>query len=91
MMEKTQKNNSIFIFLIILSLIYLPKIGVLDFTISLLVPFALFLFITKRIYIEKEIIFASIILLLIQAYVIITSLINGVFISNVVLIPIRNI
>ncbi len=36
MMEKTQKNNSIFIFLIILSLIYLPKIGVLDFTISLL-------------------------------------------------------
>lgn len=90
-MEKTQKKNSIFIFFIILSLIYLPKIGTLDFTIFLLIPLSLFLFITKRIHIEKEIIFATIILLLIQAYVIITSTINGVFISNVILIPIRNI
>lgn len=90
-MEKTQKKNSIFIFFIILSLIYLPKIGILDFTIFLLIPLSLFLFITKRIHIEKEIIFATIILLLIQAYVIIISTINGVFISNVILIPIRNI
>ncbi|UPK81195.1 hypothetical protein LW139_00280 [Proteus vulgaris] len=90
-MEKTQKKNSIFIFLIILSLIYFPKIGVLDFTVFLLAPLSLFLFITKKIHIKKEIIFATIILLLIQSYVIITSTVNGVFISNVVLIPIRNI
>lgn len=90
-MEKTQKKNSIFIFLIILSLIYFPKIGVLDFTVFLLAPLSLYLFITKKINIKKEIIFATIILLLIQSYVIITSTVNGVFTSNVVLIPIRNI
>ncbi|MBI6528372.1 hypothetical protein JEP40_04380 [Proteus vulgaris] len=91
MTKLTVTQRKFILFLILFSLFYFPKIGNVDFTIVLLIPFSIYILLIKRIPINKEVIYSALILFSIQLYVLITSLINQEITPNVLLNPIREL